>query len=119
MKYLDTLSYVFTEVSDNYEASAKIESIPGVTFEGCQKHDGQHIALKENNKVTIYLQANTKLVVSMLYSNGVTINGEAATLTDGILVYETTEACVVEISGTAGSAYIQSITVTSTEQTPA
>ena len=26
-------------------------------------------ALKENNKVTIYLQANTKLVVSMLYSN--------------------------------------------------
>ncbi len=119
MKYLDTLSYVFTEVSDNYEASAKIESIPGVTFEGCQKHDGQHIALKENNKVTIYLQANTKLVVSMLYSNGVTINGEAATLTDGILVYETTEATIVEISGTAGSAYIQSITVTSTEQAPA
>ena len=55
----------------------------------------------------------------MLYSNGVTINGEAATLTDGILVYETTEATIVEISGTAGSAYIQSITVTSTEQAPA
>ncbi len=109
--YLDTLSYVFANVSAEYEDGALINSIPGVTFENCKKHDGQHIALKENNKVTIYLKANTKLVVSMLYSNGVTLNGAEATLVDGILTYTATEDCAVVITGEAGRSYIQSISV--------
>ena len=114
-EYAETYSYVFAEVSGDYEASAAINSNEYVTFAGCVKHDGTYIALKENNSVSINVAAGATLKVHMPYSSGITLNGEAYTLVDDYLTYTATTNETVVITGTAGKSYITSITVTIAE----
>lgn len=114
-KYADSYSYVFANVAGDYEAGAVINSNEYVAFEGCKKHDGTYIALKENNKVSINVAAGATLVVDMPYSNGITLNGEAYTLVENKLTYTAEANETVVITGTPGNAYITSITVTIAE----
>ena len=114
-KYAESYSYVFADIAGNTEAGAAVESTDYVTFENCVNHDGsQHIKLGIGNKVTINVAAGATLKVSMLYSsNSITLNGEAYTLdADSCLTYTATTNEKVVITGEAGKAYIQSITIT-------
>ena len=51
----------------------------------------------------------------MPYSSGVTLNGAEYTLVDNKLTYTATAEETIVITGAAGNAYIQSITVTTAE----
>ena len=111
-KYAENYSYVFTDVAGNYVAGAAIDSTDYVKFTNCVEHNGQYIALKDNNSVEINVAAGATLTVSMPHTNGVTLNGETYTLVDNKLTYTATENETVVITGTAGQAYITSIVVT-------
>ena len=110
-KYAENYSYVFAAVSSQYESGAAIEATDYVVFAGCINHDGTHIALKENNSVSINVAAGTILTVTMPYSNGITLNGEAYELVENKLTYTATANETVVITGTPGNAYITEITV--------
>ena len=115
-KYTGDYSYVFSNVAANYTAQQAIESTDFITFAGCQKHDDTYIALKENNSITVKVAAGSTLTVNMPYSSGVTLNGEPYELdSNNNLTYSVKEDTAVVITGTAGNAYITSITVEKTK----
>ncbi|MGM9970799.1 MAG: pectinesterase family protein [Anaeroplasmataceae bacterium] len=109
-----SLSYDFSKLETIPAAGETVQSTDEITFVNCLSHDGsQHIILKENNAVKIYLAAGATLTVGMKYSSGdVTVNGEVVALdANSNLVYTATVDGEVTISGVAGKAYIQTITV--------
>ncbi|MDE6584162.1 MAG: InlB B-repeat-containing protein, partial [Anaeroplasmataceae bacterium] len=112
VEYAETLNYVFVSLSDKPEDGTAVESTDVITFTGCVAHNGQYVALKNDNEVKIRVAAGSTLTVAMPYSSGVTLNGEAYTLEDNKLVYTATENTEVIITGAAGNSYIESIVIT-------
>ena len=110
---LSSLNYDFATLADKPTDGEAVASIDGVTFVNCVAHNGSYVALKTNNAVKINLAAGATLTVTMPYSSGVTLNGEAYTLVDNKLVYLATADGEVVITGAAGNAYITTITITS------
>ena len=108
---VSSLSYVYSEVANGAANGTKVESTAEIEFTNCVAHNGQYIALKENNSVKIFLAKGSKLTVNMPYSSGVTLNGEAVELVDNNLVYTALTDIEVVIIGSAGNSYITSITV--------
>ncbi|MDE5868109.1 MAG: hypothetical protein K2H02_04100, partial [Anaeroplasmataceae bacterium] len=110
--YAQTLNYVFASLADKPEDGLAVESTDVITFTNCLAHNGQYVALKNDNEVRIRVAAGSTLIVSMPYSSGITLNGEAYELVDDELVYTATEDTEVIITGAAGNAYIESIVIT-------
>ena len=111
-KYAANYSYV---AADAIAADGDVVSNDYVTFTNCVAHNGSYVALKNDNKVEIRLAAGATVVVDMPYSSGVTLNGAEYTLVDNKLTYTATAEETIVITGAAGNAYIQSITVTTAE----
>ncbi|MDE6013405.1 MAG: hypothetical protein K2G50_00515, partial [Anaeroplasmataceae bacterium] len=112
VEYAQTLNYVFASLTDKAEDGTAVESTDVITFTNCVAHNGQYVALKNDNEVKIKVAAGSILTVSMPYSSGVTLNGEAYELVDDELVYIATEDTEVIITGAAGNAYIEAIVIT-------
>ncbi|MDE7213912.1 MAG: Ig-like domain-containing protein, partial [Anaeroplasmataceae bacterium] len=112
VEYPETLNYVFTSLANKPEDGTAVESTDSIIFTNCVAHDGQYVALKNDNEVKVKIAAGSILTVSMPYSSGVTLNGEAYELVDNKLVYIATENTEVIITGAAGNSYITSIVIT-------
>ncbi len=111
-KYAETLNYVFANLATKPADGEAVESTEEITFTNCVAHNGQYIALKNDNEVKIKVAAGSTLTVTMPYSSGVRLNGEDYTLVENKLVYTATENTEVIITGAAGGAYIETIVIT-------
>ncbi|MDE6655945.1 MAG: Ig-like domain-containing protein, partial [Anaeroplasmataceae bacterium] len=89
--YAETLNYVFASLANKPEDGQAVESTAEITFTNCLAHDGQYVALKNDNEVKIRVAAGSIVTVSMPYSSGVTLDGEAYELVDDKLVFTATE----------------------------
>ncbi len=110
--YAENLNYVFASLSDKPDNGSAVQSTDVITFTNCVAHNGQYVALKDNNEVRIRVAAGSTVTVAMPFSSGVTLNGAAQTLTDNKLVYTATVNTEIIITGAAGNAYIESIVIT-------
>ena len=111
---VSSLNYNFANLENKPADGEAVVSTKEIEFVNCVAHGGQYVALKTNNAVKIYLAKGAVLTVNMPYSKGVQLNGVDVTLdSNNNLVYTAIEAGEVVITGTAGSAYITTITVTS------
>ncbi|MDE7094930.1 MAG: Ig-like domain-containing protein, partial [Anaeroplasmataceae bacterium] len=112
VEYPQSLNYVFASLANKPENGMAVESTDSITFTNCVAHDGTYVALKDNNEVKIKIAAGSIVTVTMPYSSGVTLNGEAQELVDNKLVYTALENTEIIITGAAGNAYIASIVIT-------
>ncbi|MDE7106138.1 MAG: Ig-like domain-containing protein, partial [Anaeroplasmataceae bacterium] len=108
-KYAQTLNYVFASLADKPTDGTAVESTDVITFTNCLAHNGTYVALKNDNEVKIRVAAGSTVTVSMPYSSGVTLDGEAYELVDNKLVFTATENTEITIKGAAGNSYIESI----------
>ncbi|MDE7106405.1 MAG: hypothetical protein K2O22_04485, partial [Anaeroplasmataceae bacterium] len=72
VEYAETLEYVFASLANKPENGTAVESTDVITFINCVAHDGQYVALKNDNEVKIKIAAGSIVTVSMPYSSGVT-----------------------------------------------